>query len=359
MNKFTLPIRAKTAHSALWLSVAALGVMAASSAQAGSYYNCANPSGCVEVQNEKPKSDYDATKYPIVMAHGFLGWNRALGFLDYFNDIPQTLIQNGAEVYSTKTSTVNSVEVRGEQLAQQIRTITAVTGSDKVNLIGHSQGGLDARYAAGIDPQRVASITTVATPHNGAQIGDKISDWIAKGNADAGTAEGEFNINAKLLIGAFNAVGTVIDAASAGIPLDKTQEQSADGFIYSLSKDNFVRFNNKFPAPIPKTYCGSTPANNVMNGVGYYSFSGVGQITNILDPSDYILKVTSTFYDKDNLNDGLVAKCSSRVGYVIRDDYKMNHLDSINQFFGLVSWLEANPKAVYRQQINRLKVAGY
>jgi triacylglycerol lipase len=85
----------------------------------------------------------------------------------------------------------------------------------------------------------------------------------------------------------------------------------------------------------------------------------VAQITNILDPSDYILQLTGSLYDKGDLNDGLVTKCSSRVGKVIRDDYKMNHLDSINQFLGLVSWTETNPMAVYRQQMNRVKNDGF
>ena len=38
-------------------------------------------------------------------------------------------------------SPFNSNEVRGEQLAQQVEEIIAITGQSKVNLIGHSQGG--------------------------------------------------------------------------------------------------------------------------------------------------------------------------------------------------------------------------
>jgi triacylglycerol lipase len=37
----------------------------------------------------------------------------------------------------------------------------------------------------------------------------------------------------------------------------------------------------------------------------------------------------------------------------------MNHLDEVNQLFGLVSIFETNPVSVYRQQANRLKTAGY
>ena len=47
--------------------------------------------------------------------------------------------------------------------------------------------------------------------------------------------------------------------------------------------------------------------------------------------------------------------CSSRLGAVIRDNYKMNHMDSVNQVFGIVSLLDTNPLTVYRNQVNRLK----
>jgi len=96
----------------------------------------------------------------------------------------------------------------------------------------------------------------------------------------------------------------------------------------------------------------------VVNGIPYYSFSGVGTITNGLDPTDYLLALTSRTFDKGDANDGLVSACSSRLGYVISDDYKMNHLDSTNQFIGLVAWGEVDPVSVYRSQVNRLKNQG-
>ena len=352
MRNLSNTLRLLTASSTLL----AIGMMAAPAAQASNYYNCNTANGCSKVDSTNSRSDYDATKYPIVMAHGFLGWNRLLNSLDYFNGVPQTLMKNGAEVFTTKTTTVNSIEVRGEQLLGQVRTIKALTGSDKVNLVGHSQGGLDSRYVAGVAPTAVASITTVASPHTGVGLADTISEWA--GNTDSATSSKDFNLKGKILAKLVEVVGGGIGAAS-GVPLDQSQKQSAKAFLDSVSIKAFVQFNNNFPGPTPSRYCGQPPANNVMNGVGYYSFSGVGQITNGFDPSDYLLKLTGSLYDKSDLNDGLVTKCSSRIGTVIRDDYRMNHLDSINQLLGMTSWRETNPLSVYRQQINRLKQSGY
>ena len=50
------------------------------------------------------------------------------------------------------------------------------TGCEKVNIIAHSKGGLDSRYAIanlGIAPY-VASLTTVNTPHKGCEFADKL-----------------------------------------------------------------------------------------------------------------------------------------------------------------------------------------
>ena len=57
-------------------------------------------------------------------------------------------------------------------------------------------------------------------------------------------------------------------------------------------------------------------------------------------------------------NDGLVEKCSTHLGQVIRDDYKMNHIDFMNHVFGIRA-IGTDPKGVYRQQLNRLKTAGF
>ena len=137
-------------HTFGYTGVAALGVLllSTSGANAADYFNCATPTGCKLVQSKRVNSDYDQTKYPIVLAHGFFGWSRMIGSFDYFNGVPQTLMKNGATVFTTKTSSVNSSEVRGEQLLKQVAVIQALTGAKKVNLFGHSQGGLDARYVA-------------------------------------------------------------------------------------------------------------------------------------------------------------------------------------------------------------------
>jgi len=58
---------------------------------------------------------------------------------------PPDLARNGANIWTSQVSAMNSSELRGEQRLQQVQTIIAYTGKDKVNLIGHSHGGQSVR----------------------------------------------------------------------------------------------------------------------------------------------------------------------------------------------------------------------
>ncbi len=332
-----------------------LGVCQAS--QAATYYNCANATGCVAVRSVNPTSDFDKTKYPIVLAHGLGGWTHLFGLVDYFNGIPQDLTANGADVYATKVSAVNDTQVRGEQLLQQVKTIAAITGNPKVNLIGHSHGGIDIRYVAAVAPEYVASVTAVSSPEQGS----KMADWVIKKITDGSLADGydvhkgEFNTGSKIAMGFFNFIGKAMDFGS-GIPLNQLQQEDGWAAVNALSTTYASQFNQKYAAAMPNSYC-SAPTATQVNGVKYYSFSGVGTITTAIDPSDWLLALTSLPFG-DDANDGLVSKCSSHLGQVIRDDYFMNHLDAVNQLLGLTSLAEANPVAIYRKHVNLLKNQG-
>ena len=317
---------------------------------AGQYYNCANANGCKLVDSRYFTSSYTKTKYPVVMAHGLGGFTQLFGVIDYFNGIPTELMKGGSEVYTTKTSAVNNSEIRGEQLLQQVKTIAAISGDPKVNLFGHSQGGIDIRYVAGVAPKYVASVTAVSSPEQGSKTADFVKN-VLEPNNNTGTPS---NITTELVSGVFNLIGGFADVGS-GISFREIQEQDGWQALMALSTDGAARFNAKFPAAMPRNYCGQ-PISTAVNGIKYYSFSGVGQITSVLDPSDYLLAATGVPFAGES-NDGLVSACSSRLGYVIRDNYRMNHLDSADQVLGLRAWGDSEPKSIYRTQVNRLKNA--
>ncbi len=105
------------------------------------------------------------TKYPVVFAHGIY----ASGNLLSLRQLARAVEKAGCPVELTEVSAANSIATRAEQLAPQIDAVLKRTGAKKVNLIAHSMGGLDARYLISTLAygDRVASLTTVATPHYG------------------------------------------------------------------------------------------------------------------------------------------------------------------------------------------------
>ena len=338
---------------ALKLSLALLAMSAATSyAQT---YNCATDSGCVPIKEQKVTSDYTATKYPVVLAHGSNGWNKLLNITDYFHGIPEDLSANGASVYLTKTTAVQDSEYRGEELLKQVKAIAAITGSPKVNLIGYDQGGNDIRYVAAVAPEYVSSVTAIASPLQGTKMADWFVSSVEKSQTAQGLSGDDLSFGGKLGVGFLNLMGSFTDAMSA---LKSGQLEKQDGWsaVKSMSSKYAADFNQKFPQGMPTSYC-ELPTQTRVNGIDYYSMGGVGNITTFIDPSDIKLSLLSLAYGKEP-NDGIVGQCSTHLGRVIRDNYQMNHLDMVNQIFGLVSLTETNPVAMYRQHVNRLKESG-
>ncbi|HHL31702.1 MAG TPA: triacylglycerol lipase [Oceanospirillales bacterium] len=282
-------------------------------------------------------SSYTKTKYPIVLVHGLLGFDQAFGVYDYFYRIPAALEDGGATVYVADVSAVNSSELRGEQLLAQLETIKALYGHQKFNLIGHSHGAPTARYVASVRPDLVASITSVGGPNKGSDVADALADIIQPGSTLEALAQAFVNSLAVFI---------EIISGGAGDP------QNAIASMTSLSTAGATAFNNAYPEGIPSSSCGQ--GQFVVNGVYYYSFGGTRVISNVLDPSDALLTAGSLFF-AGTANDGLVGRCSSHLGKVIRDDYPWNHGDEINQVLGLRGLFTSSPISVYRAHANRLK----
>src|SRR5260370_8408641 len=119
--------------------------------------------------------------FAVVLADGFLGFDEvALGWQRhaYFRGIGARLEQMGAKVYSPRVPGVASIATRAESLAALIRSLP----DERVNIVAHSMGGLDARYAIsqlGLSG-KVASLITIGTPHLGTPLADMGSKMLAR-----------------------------------------------------------------------------------------------------------------------------------------------------------------------------------
>jgi len=92
----------------------------------------------------------------------------------YFRGIASHLKKHGFEVYHTSVSFAAGVETRAKDLRKEILKVLEKTGSKKVHIIAHSMGGLDARWMIVHEEMedRIASLTTIATPHWGTSVAD-------------------------------------------------------------------------------------------------------------------------------------------------------------------------------------------
>lgn len=284
---------------------------------------------------------YARTRFPIVLVPGSFGFDMLLGFIDYWSDIPQQLRQGGAEVYLARLNPLAVDPARGEQLISQLENLQAVYGYRRFNLYAHSQGGLTARYVAAVRPDLVASVTTLSAPNGGSLFADGNTVLAPSGSLQ------------RRILAAISDLGGELISIASGQGLQTEDWLAVNA---SMTTAAMTRFNALYPAGATGRPCGGGPEVGA-NGVRYYSLGGTAVLTNPLDPSDDGMVLTSLFFGSVR-NDGLVGKCASHWGEVLRDDYPWNHLDAVNQIFGLRALFSPDPGEVYRAQANRLKQSG-
>lgn len=130
--------------------------------------------------------------HPLILAHGIARFDfllasfvRQLGplrqfvevaadGLHYFKGVARHLRANGFDVYHSAVGFAAGLPRRAADLKEEVERVLALKGAEKVHIIGHSMGGLDARYMIarlGM-AERVASLTTIGTPHTGTSLAD-------------------------------------------------------------------------------------------------------------------------------------------------------------------------------------------
>lgn len=290
-----------------------------------------------------------ATRYPLVLVPGMLGFIR-LVLYPYWYGIVSALRRGGAVVVAVQVSPLHSSEVRGEQLLARIEEILTQTGAQKVNLIGHSQGALTARYAAAKRPDLVASVTSVAGTNHGSELADYL-----QAHYPANSAKGRL---LSALLRLISALMSLLETGYRGprLPVDIQASHA------SLTTAGVALFNQQYPQGLPETWGGNGP--EVVNGVRYYSWSGTLQPgktnrgRNLFDGTHRSCRLFArTFVREAGQCDGMVGRYSSHLGTVIGDDYPLDHFDIVNQSLGLVG-KGAEPVRLFVEHAQRLKAAG-
>ncbi|KQS59058.1 lipase [Geodermatophilus sp. Leaf369] len=105
-----------------------------------------------------------AARIPVVLVHGMVD-NRSV-----FTVMRRRLRQRGFTSVSSwnYSPLVQDVRTAARRLAEHLEEVCRQTGHDRVHVVGHSLGGLVARYLVQrLDDSRVASLVTLGSPHGG------------------------------------------------------------------------------------------------------------------------------------------------------------------------------------------------
>lgn len=263
--------------------------------------------------------------YPIVLAHGFFGFEKfaGLNFISYFYKVKDRLNAEGElEVYTPPVDPFNNSELRAQALLKQVEAIVLQTGRGKVNLVGHSQGGLDARVVATLRPDLVASVTTFATPHRGTKVADVALGLMKDENAQ------------KLIDELVKIVGIPLyDSVGNQTSLSKS--------LVQLSTKSMEAFNEKYPDQPGILYQSLTGRSKDHLGGSDCASSDepafVKKTHKWLDGLEPLLTVPGMILDGIDLlpapHDGLVPVKSARWGQFL-GCVPADHFDEIGHLFG-------------------------
>jgi triacylglycerol lipase len=282
--------------------------------------------------------------YPVVFLHGMAGF-RELGSgpakIEYFSGVKDALTAAGEPlVFITQASPYATSEVRASEIREQIDRILERTGAAKVNLIGHSQGGLDARFLAspgglGIH-SKVASVTTISTPHRGSRIAD-----LALQVAPDGIAGDVVSAFLSIFQRSLYALNT---------------DENFRAQVTQLTPNSMAAFNRTIvdaPGVVYESYAGRS---NLRTGVGVCDDSAVRNDSLILNAAGPTLLATALFLEGGSppeINDGLVTVASAKWGQFVRC-MPADHFDEA----GLGVSVSFNAVAFYKSVVARIRALG-
>ena len=267
----------------------------------------------------------ETTRFPVVFVHGWTGFEK-IGPLTYFYGVAVMIEALGFPHKIAVLDPYNHTKIRGAQLTPQIDATLATWRARKVNLLGHSQGGIDSRYAISTlgYGDRVSALMTIASPHRGTYVTD-----LALGLAPGAVED---------------VVGLLLNFVGAFSSQEKSDAMAS---FYSLSEEHM---QNEF-----------NPANPDDPRVQYISYTGrTCSATDFLDGEKNCQDLVDPLIGWSHAilainrgaNDGLVTVESAKWGDY-RGEMIADHIDEVGQILGLT-----DPKfdhiAFYRDRVREL-----
>lgn len=242
--------------------------------------------------SEFPQPDIIQLKYPVLMCHGYGGLSSILA-PSLMHKPCMRLRTYGIHAFAPNIVPYATISTRAEQWLTIIKKLKKQYGFEKLNVVAHSMGGLDMRYAISkLDiADSVASLTTIATPHHGTSLAELILDAPETIRGKLAELADWFGENIY--------PSTKSDAVAA-------IEQLTRGFVTD-------QFNPETPD---------------VDGIQYFSFSAVvGKGTN--EPLNPIYRFQNQLiFQHEGINDGFVTDESAKWGKHL-GTLPLSHLEQI------------------------------
>lgn len=245
------------------------------------------------------------TRYPTVFMHGMAGTDAYLDVLDYWFRVEPFVREPGYLVFMPAVDAFEATTVRAQQWMDHLDALVLAGQGRRFNLIAHSQGGLDARYLASeLDAgSRVASITTIATPHRGTAVAD----------VAAGVFDG-FPVSTALVESILGLLGGLVGLSGSDL-----SAQIAD-----LSRPAMEAFNEEIldvPGVVYASWAGRSCASL---DLGCRAANGGEVVESLFAATLEFLELT------DGPNDGLVPVDSAKWGEYL-GEIPADHMDEVGQ----------------------------
>jgi triacylglycerol lipase len=271
----------------------------------------------------KAKDTYCRTRYPLVLVHG-LGFRDDARLVKYWGKVVKHLKKRGARVILTHQQAYASHRDNAILIKKEIeRFLASHPEYKKINIIAHSKGGLESRYMISKleMADKVASLTTIATPHRGSSIADIVM--------------GRIKSDRKIIVKLVNGVAKLLgdkkpDSYDAGLQL-------TTGYMKIFNRevpDSKEVYYQSYAAEIDRNY-----------------------------PNPLWRKLWKELKKHEGPNDGLVSRKSAVWGDfqgVVKDNGKtrVSHADIIGMHIvtGVFTFRE---ELFFEGLVHRLKVMGY
>lgn len=282
--------------------------------------------------------------YPVVLVHGFAGF-RDIGPVGYFFNVARALRGDGRTVYEAVLPPFGSSPQRVPALRMAVDQALRETGARRVVLIGHSQGGLDARYLISTlgYGDRVAALVTVSTPHRGTGVADLFDSTIP------GVADGVINAFATLLGVAYNEARSNADLRAS---------------LRAMRTSELARFNAENPDDPRVRYFSYAGRSNRRDGRAVCGDGAVMDDPSRVDNTTVFLAAFALLLEAGdparNVNDGMVTVQSAKWGRFM-GCVPADHFDEVGQVAhtGPVPESGFDHVRFYRDMVARLGREGF